>query len=141
MKDSTYKCVFDSRNKKCTQEKKDCSDLNKNDFYSTTCSSITLSSVGKKCTFANSACSEVNKSCLELKEQSGVTEEICSDASTSNSNKICVINENDIGCLETEKNSNQNNNDNNGKNVDKNHGYFISMIKIGLILIIFELLF
>ena len=142
MKDSSYKCIFDTSNKKCIQKKKDCSDLNKNDFYSEICSSISLSSLAKKCTYDNSACSEVNKSCLELKEQSGVTEEICLAASTSNSNKVCIINESGAGCLETEKNSNQNNgNTDNNNNSKKNNGCFIKMIKFSLLLIIFELLF
>ena len=106
------------------------------------CSSISLSSLAKKCTYDNSACSEVNKSCLELKGQSGVTEEICSAASTSNSNKVCIINESGAGCLETEKNSNQNNgNTDNNNNSKKNNGCFIKMIKFSLLLIIFELLF
>ena len=139
MKDSSYKCVFDSINKKCKQKKKDCSDLNNNNFYAQTCSSITLSSIDKKCTYSNSACSEVNKSCQELKEKSGVTEEICSAASTSSSNKICVKNENGIGCLEIEKGNSKDNDNSNNSNND-NHSYFISMIKFSLILIIFELL-
>lgn len=68
-------------------------------------------SVDIKCSFSNSVCTESRKSCKELENQAGVTEDICSLATTSQKNKICTLNVNNGGCQEidsTDQDSNKN---------------------------------
>ena len=48
-------------------------------------------------------CSEVNQSCLELENNSGVTEDICKAASVSSGNKRCQIKGDNTGCEEVEQ--------------------------------------
>ena len=101
----SYKCVF-TENNKCLQKSKVCSDVKKENFENE-CTSITSSFSYKKCGFSNSVCSEPGKSCLDLNSESGVTDDICSAAPTSDpNNKICVKKEQGNECEEKDKNSN-----------------------------------
>ena len=98
-----YKCVFKGSN--CIKEGIVCTDITK-DNYKDICTGITANSLAKKCAYSNSACSEVNKSCLEI-TSSSATEEMCSAAPTSDSNKkTCAKKTEGSGCEEREKSSN-----------------------------------
>ena len=96
------KCVFSSTDNTCSEVDKKCSDFKPND-YSLLCP-MGSPSFEKTCSFSEGVCSEVNKSCLELAQETSVTESICSNAPTSNSNnKQCVINDMKTGCKEVDK--------------------------------------
>ena len=100
---NAYKCVFKGSN--CIKEGIVCTDITK-DNYKDICTGITANSLAKKCAYSNSACSEVNKSCLEI-TSSSATEEMCSAAPTSDSNKkTCAKKTEGSGCEEREKSSN-----------------------------------
>ena len=102
--DASAKCEFVSGTSAntCVKKNKVCSDI-KVDDYKDYCPSITLS-LGKKCSYSNSACKESNMSCKELENNSGVNEDICSAATTSDSNKKkCVLKSDNSGCQETDK--------------------------------------
>ena len=102
--DANAKCEFVSGTSAntCVKKNKVCSDI-KVDDYKDYCPSITLS-LGKKCSYSNSACKESNMSCKELENNSGVNEDICSAATTSDSNKKkCVLKSDNSGCQETDK--------------------------------------
>ena len=102
--DASAKCEFVSGTSAntCVKKNKVCSDI-KVDDYKDYCPSITLS-LGKKCSYSNSACKESNMSCKELENNSRVNEDICSAATTSDSNKKkCVLKSDNSGCQETDK--------------------------------------
>ena len=102
--DANAKCEFVSGTSAntCVKKNKVCSDI-KVDDYKDYCPSITLS-LGKKCSYSNSACKESNMSCKELENNSRVNEDICSAATTSDSNKKkCVLKSDNSGCQETDK--------------------------------------
>ena len=108
--DASAKCEFVSGTSAntCVKKNKVCSDI-KVDDYKDYCPSITLS-LGKKCSYSNSACKESNMSCKELENNSGVNEDICSAATTSDSNKKkCVLKSDNSGCQETDKPSSKGN--------------------------------
>ena len=145
--DKTYKCIFDSSNKKCQKEKKICSDFNTKDFEEQLCMSLSSSFWYSKCSYTNSVCSQFNKTCFELEGDILPTEEVCSNAPTSDpKNKICKLKGAGSGCQEVDKSSSQsvnenNNDDNNGNNGNcgksgKNKGEFISKFKFELLFII-----
>ena len=108
--DASAKCEFVSGTSAntCVKKNKVCSDI-KVDDYKDYCPSITLS-LGKKCSYSNSACKESNMSCKELENNSRVNEDICSAATTSDSNKKkCVLKSDNSGCQETDKPSSKGN--------------------------------
>ena len=125
--DASAKCEFVSGTSAntCVKKNKVCSDI-KVDDYKDYCPSITLS-LGKKCSYSNSACKESNMSCKELENNSGVNEDICSAATTSDSNKKkCVLKSDNSGCQETDKPSSK--------------GNFGPEIKFSLLVVIISLL-
>ena len=101
---NSYKCVFTAGETKNTCEKKSkgCEDFNI-ESYKDSCANYSPSEIGKKCAYANMECSEVNQSCLELENNSGVTEDICKAASVSSGNKKCQIKGDNTGCEEVEQ--------------------------------------
>ena len=125
--DASAKCEFVSGTSAntCVKRNKVCSDI-KVDDYKDYCPSIPLS-LGKKCSYSNSACKESNMSCKELENNSGVNEDICSAATTSDSNKKkCVLKSDNSGCQETDKPSSK--------------GNFGPEIKFSLLVVIISLL-
>ena len=98
---NTYKCVFTAGETKntCEQKSKGCEDFNI-ESYKDSCGNYSPNEIGKKCAYANMECSEVNQSCLELENNSGVTEDICKAASVSSGNKKCQIKGDNTGCEE-----------------------------------------
>ena len=102
LSDSSHKCVFyPDATKKCQEEKKLCSEIQKKD-YESTCTKHEPNFYSK-CEFSDSACNQVNKTCLELEAEISVTNNICSLATTSGSNKECQMKEGGAGCEEKEK--------------------------------------
>jgi hypothetical protein len=101
---NSYKCVFTAGETKNTCEKKSkgCEDFNI-ESYKDSCGNYSPNEIGKKCAYANMECSEVNQSCLELENNSGVTEDICKAASVSSGNKKCQIKGDNTGCEEVEQ--------------------------------------
>lgn len=120
------KCVFESGETKnsCVEKDKLCSDF-KIDDYKDHCIQLTPS-FEKKCVYSNSNCEETGKTCLELENITSVTESICSAASTSNSDKQCILKEDHSGCEEV-------------NNPDKKNSGF--GLKYNLVIKIFTLLF
>ena len=104
---SLTKCIFTDNI--CKEVEIKCPDYEINmDSYKSSCEQYSPS-LDKKCSYTNSVCTESNKSCKELENQSGVNEDICTLATTSQSGKICTLNTNGDGCQEigeTEKNQN-----------------------------------
>ena len=108
--DSLYeKCEFvPGSPNTCEKKGKLCSDIIA-DNYKDYCQDSIIPGLGKKCVYSNSACKESNLSCKELENNSRVTEEICSAAPTSDSNrKKCEIKSDKSGCHETDKPNNNN---------------------------------
>ena len=104
-----YKCVFKSGTPdQCVQESKysSCTDFKK-DEYKSLCTNYDFSTT-KKCTYSNSACSTVQKTCLELSNESKVSDKTCENAPTSGYNKYCVLKEDESGCEEKERENNDN---------------------------------
>ena len=104
-----YKCVFKSgTSNQCVQESKysSCTDFKK-DEYKSLCTNYDFST-SKKCTYSNSACSTVQKTCLELSNESKISDETCENAPTSGYNKYCVLKEDESGCEEKERENNDN---------------------------------
>ena len=106
---SLTKCKFTDNI--CKQEEIKCPDYEIDmDSFKSSCEEYSPS-VDIKCSFSNSVCTESRKSCKELENQAGVTEDICSLASTSQKNKRCTLNVNNGGCQEidsTDQDSNKN---------------------------------
>ena len=98
---NTDKCSFEPGNpNKCVRKKREkCSDFKRDDF-SFLCYIYTPSSSSDKCSYSNSVCSAVKKPCLELSNESGVSEETCTEAPTFVKNKICVRKKDESGCEE-----------------------------------------
>ena len=98
---NSYKCAFTAGETKntCEQKSKGCEDFNI-ESYKDSCGNYSPNEIGKKCAYANMECSEVNQSCLELENNSGVTEDICKAASVSSGNKKCQIKGDNTGCEE-----------------------------------------
>lgn len=121
LSDNTKKCSLVSN--VCTQGNKVCSDF-KFESIRESCENIIPLNIKKKCVFSNNVCSESNRNCLDLANQVGVTADICSSATTSDSNtKTCSLKEDKSGCEEVNKSSDQqspsqgnNNNSNGSKN-------------------------
>ena len=105
-----YKCVFKSGTPdQCVQESKysSCTDFKK-DEYKSLCTNFDYISYDEKCIYSNSACSTVQKTCLELSNESKVSDETCENAPTSGYNKYCVLKEDESGCEEKERENNDN---------------------------------
>ena len=62
-----------------------------------------------KCTYSENTCRETIKTCLELAGEQNVDENICQKATTSSSDKKCVLRENKSGCEEIINKSNKSN--------------------------------
>ena len=122
LSDYTKKCEFSTDTCSGPKDKK-CTDF-KFESIGHLCESIVPSNIQKKCVFSNNVCSESNRNCLDLANQVGVTADICSSATTSDSNtKTCSLKEDKSGCEEVNKSSDQqspsqgnNNNSNGSKN-------------------------
>ena len=123
-----YKCEFVSGTPNtCVKKGKVCSEIIP-DNYQDYCESSIRPGSGKKCVFSNSSCKESQMSCKELENASSLTQEICSAAPTSDSNrKKCELKSDQTGCQETDK-------------PNENKSTMGPEFKFSLLLIIFALL-
>ena len=129
LRDDTNKCVYNENDKSCTQSQKACADF-KIEEYSYLCYIFASSLSYNKCVYSDNTCHETQKTCLELVGESTVDETICQKATTSSSDKKCVLRENKSGCEEI---INESNKSNFGLNNTK-------ILLVNFILIIFGLL-
>ena len=143
-KPETHRCKYNAgagtSKGTCRETERKCTDLIIESIIGD-CSSIslTLTDQTKKCVFSNNACSLVSKTCLELFYLSGADDEECGAAVTSSQNKKCVVNSNNDGCIEIDKdsnggNENQGGGDSSGNSlIEKNYFIKIAIILLGLL--------
>ena len=155
---ATQKCVFTAAVStggvvttpaSCSTLSLTCSDF-KDEFVRDSCENINPTSL-TKCVYSGSSCTESSKSCLELTGPNPlITEEVCSNATPSDSTKQCKYKLN--GCIEetkekenngnnnnensgsTDNGDNNNNNNNNGNSAGKQ---YLSKILIFIICLLF----
>ena len=120
------KCYVDTNNCK-TNTTEDCSNY-KVESITNQCELIDLGEqkLQKKCIYSSNLCQKVSKTCSEIISNEIISEDICTNAPTSDDNKKkCILTPDKKGCEEIDKSDNSNNQQggsDNGNNSGSDNG-------------------